>query len=102
VRRFDHLPLRELVLHLAASDLQPLLPSWRQDLLAADLRLGGSLLSSLRAYADADMNLLKAAARLEAHPNTLYARFARIRELSGLDPLTFRGLDALLLAAEAG
>lgn len=101
VRLFDGIALRDLMLHQAAPALRDLLPAWREPLLDADRRLGGALVGSLRAYAATHLNLLKAAARLGAHPNTLYARFERIRELSGLDPRTYGGLEALLLAVDA-
>jgi sugar diacid utilization regulator len=51
----------------------------------------------LRAYADADMNVLKAAAALSVHPNTIYSRFEKISDISGLDPSTFHALGELLL-----
>ena len=43
----------------------------------------------------------KAAARLELHPNTVYARLNRIRELSGLDARSYHALTDLLTVAEA-
>lgn len=99
---FDQLSLRTLLLNQAGPSLRDLLPPWREPLLQADQRIGGALLRSLRAYADADLNLLKTAARLEAHPNTVYARFERVRTLTGLDPRRFRDLEALLLVLDLG
>ena len=57
-------------------------------------------MATLRAYADADMNVLKTAESLNIHPNTIYARMRRIRELTGLDPLKFHALAEMLLAIE--
>ncbi len=37
---------------------------------------------------------------LGIHANTIYARFEKVQSLSGLDPLSFRGLTELLLAIE--
>ena len=100
ISTFEGLALRSLLLHQAGPALRELLPPWRKALLQADQRIGGALLRSLRSYADADLNLLKTAARLEAHPNTLYARFERVRALTGLDPRRFRDLEALLLVLD--
>ncbi|MGB5410190.1 MAG: helix-turn-helix domain-containing protein, partial [Woeseiaceae bacterium] len=60
----------------------------------------GSLLATLRAYADANMNALRAAEALKIHPNTLYARMRRIRDLTGSDPLSYHALTEMLLACE--
>jgi DNA-binding PucR family transcriptional regulator len=61
---------------------------------------------TLQAFADADMNLTRAARALHVHPNTLRYRLARIHERTGRDPNTFEGLVDLLclvtLLGEAG
>jgi len=58
---------------------------------------------TLRALADADMNLTHAADALHVHPNTLRYRLRRIRERTGLDPRTFAGLvDLVCLIGLAG
>jgi sugar diacid utilization regulator len=98
---FSATPLRQLMIHLAGDDLQRLLPAWAGDFYQADDKLGGALVSTLRAYAEADMNLLKAAARLDVHPNTLYARLARIRDITGLDGRVYYALSDLLTVADA-
>jgi sugar diacid utilization regulator len=54
----------------------------------------------LHAYADADMNALKAATTLQRHPNTLYARMQRVADITGLSPLSFNALSELLLATD--
>ncbi|MFO1193700.1 MAG: helix-turn-helix domain-containing protein [Rhodoferax sp.] len=97
---FDGIALRTLMLHQAAPALRDLLPAWHGALVQADERSAGSLQASLRAYADADLNLLKTAARLQAHPNTVYARFERVRQITGLDPRRLRDLETLLLALD--
>lgn len=101
VRTFDRIALRDLMLHQAAPALRDVLPAWRESLLEADRRVDGALVHTLRAYAATHLNVLKAAARLDAHPNTVYARFERIRALSGLDPRTYSGLESLLLVLDA-
>jgi len=101
VVQFGAVPLRQLMIHLAGEELQRLLPVWTDDFYAADDKLGGALTATLRAYADADMNLLKAAARLEVHPNTIYARLNRIRDVTGLNARAYHALADLITVADA-
>ncbi|MEZ5650093.1 MAG: helix-turn-helix domain-containing protein [Burkholderiaceae bacterium] len=94
------LPLPMLAVHLAGEPLRELLPAWSERLRAADTDAGGALSASLMAYAAADMNAMKAAARLAIHPNTLTARLARIRELTGMDPRRYQPLGEMLVAIQ--
>ena len=96
VVEFQSMPLRELMIHLSTKQLPPLMPVWASALYQADDKARGMLQRTLTAYAQANMNALKAAARLEVHPNTIYARFQKIRELAGLDPRAFDQLNDLL------
>lgn len=98
---FSTRPLRQWMIHLAGDELQRLLPTWAADFHQADDKLGGSLRATLRAYADADMNLLKAAARLGVHPNTLYARLNRIHDITGLNARGYAALTDLLTVVDA-
>ena len=75
-------------------------PAWVAPLLAADAKAGGNLVRTLSALADADLNVQKAGRRLEVHPNTVYARLQRIRDVTGLDGQRHHDLVELLLAAE--
>jgi sugar diacid utilization regulator len=75
-------------------------PAWAAELLAADDRARGALVDTLRAYADADMSVLGAARALGVHANTIYARFERIEDVTGLDARRYRALDELLLAVD--
>ncbi len=101
VRRFDDLALRDLMLHEAVPALSDILPAWHRPFDEADRRLDGALLATLRTLAACDLNVSRAALALGAHPNTLYARFERIRAITGLDPRSYHGLDALLLVIDA-
>ncbi len=101
VVQFAATPLRRLMIHVAGDELQRLLPAWASEFHRADDKLGGALAATLRAYADADMNLLKAAARLELHPNTVYARLNRIRDITGLNARAYYALTDLLTVADA-
>jgi DNA-binding PucR family transcriptional regulator len=46
------------------------------------------------------MNIQKAARFLGKHPNTVYTRIERIRELTGRDGQRYHDLTELLLAAD--
>ena len=94
------IPVRRLLLHLGGDELQRLLPKWASDLLTADDHAGGALIATMRAYADADMNVLKAAERLAVHPNTIYSRLRRVSDVTGLEPRSFGGLSELLVVAD--
>ena len=48
------------------------------------------------------MNALRAARTLAIHPNTLYARMKKVREITGLDALGYRALTEILLVIEIG
>jgi sugar diacid utilization regulator len=67
-------------------------------LLAADDRMGGALSTTLRAYADCDLNVARAAERLAVHANTVHYRLRRVHELSGLNPRHFGDLVELITA----
>ena len=62
--------------------------------------MSGALAKSLRAYADADMNVIRAARLLRVHPNTLYARLQRVKILTGLNGQRYHDLIELLLAVD--
>ena len=97
---FSKLPVRDLLVHHGISYVQSALPVWVPALVNADTKSGGSLIQTLRAIADADLNVQKAARLLRKHPNTIYARIERIRELTGLDGQCYHDLTELLLAAD--
>jgi sugar diacid utilization regulator len=58
------------------------------------------MVATLRAMASADMNVQQAARLLGKHPNTIYARLARLRDITGLDGQRYNDLTELLLAAD--
>lgn len=97
---FGNVPMRQWIAHLAGEDVQPLLPAWSVFFFQADDRHKGALSETLLAYAEADMNVLKAAARLAVHPNTLYARFQKIHDVTGVDPRRYHCLSDLLMLIE--
>jgi PucR-like helix-turn-helix protein/diguanylate cyclase with GGDEF domain len=100
VVQFAELPMQRLLLHFAGEEFRRVLPAWANEFHVADDRAHGALTATLRAYADADMNVLQAAQTLGVHPNTLYARFERIFDISSLQARTFNALTALLIVAD--
>lgn len=97
---FGAVGLRERMLHLCRPEVARMLPEWSQSLFDADDRSSGALVNTLRRYAEADMNVLRAARALGAHPNTVYARMDRITEITGLQPRSFSALTELLTVAD--
>jgi sugar diacid utilization regulator len=100
VVRFSDLPIRGLLVHRGADHVRSAPPTWAQALVDADAKAEGALIQTLRAIAEADMNMQKAARGLGKHANTIYARIERIRDLTGLDGQRYHDLTELLLAAE--
>ena len=99
---FSELPIRRLLIHRGADYVQSALPVWFDGLREADAKSGGTLIGTLRALADADMNVQRAARELRVHANTIYARVERINDLTGLNAQRYHDLTHLLLAADCG
>jgi hypothetical protein len=98
VMLYSDIPFRQMLVTHARDAVQSALPPWLEAFTAGDRKSRGALSRTLRAYADADMNALRAAKHLGIHPNTLYARMRKIRDLAGLDPLNYHALTEMLLA----
>lgn len=97
---YANVRLRDLLIASATDSLNHVLPTWADQLVAADSKSRGKLVATLRAYADTGMNALDASRRLNVHPNTVYQRLTRIADTTGLDPLKYHDLGELLLAAD--
>ncbi|MBL1075319.1 helix-turn-helix domain-containing protein [Nocardia sp. 2] len=69
-------------------------------LLAEDRARGGALAETIRAFADADLNLREAADALCVHHNTAKYRLGRIQELTGRNPRRVKDLVDLLVAID--
>jgi sugar diacid utilization regulator len=100
VVHYSSIPFRELLVTQVRDSIQSALPEWLDEFVAADTKAKVKLTATLKAYADTNMNVLQAAEVLAVHPNTIYARVQRINNVTGLDPLTYRGLTELLLAMD--
>lgn len=100
VVRFAEIPFRDILVRTGAEQVQSALPSWVGRLLIADTKSRGALTATLRAYASANMNVLKTAEALALHPNTIYARMQKITDLTEQNPLSFNALTELLLVTD--
>jgi hypothetical protein len=100
VVQFAGLPIRRLLVHRGTEYVKSTPPKWVAILVNADTAADGALIRTLRAVADADMNMQKAARILGKHPNTVYTRIERMRELTGLDGQRYHDLTELLLGLD--
>ena len=100
VMPYARIPFRHMLVRLASENIQSALPAWLDDFIVADRKSRGALTSTLQAYADADMNVLKTAKDLSLHPNTIYARMQKIDNITGKNALNYNALTELLLASE--
>jgi DNA-binding PucR family transcriptional regulator len=57
-------------------------------------------IETIRAFADADLNVAGAAERIHVHPKTIRYRLQQIASKAGHDPSTFAGLVELLCILE--
>jgi sugar diacid utilization regulator len=67
---------------------------WLRDV-AARLAPGPDLVATLDAFYLNDMNRSRTASSLHLHPRTLDYRLQRVRELTGVDPGSVRGIRIL-------
>jgi len=65
-----------------------------------DAAAGGSLITTLAAYADCDLNATVAAERLHLHVNTAYYRLERIADRTGCDLRRLADVMELLIAVK--
>jgi sugar diacid utilization regulator len=100
VMPYASVSLRQLLISHARNNVHSALPIWLDEFVRADDKARGKLSATLRAYADADMNVLQAAKLLSVHPNTIYARAQRMSDITGRNPLSYHTLTEMLLATE--
>jgi hypothetical protein len=92
LRPFDYLALR------ADDTARRLVNPQLRCFLDEDRQRGGVLTETIRAVADANLNLRLAAERLQVHPNTAQYRLRRIEERTGRNPRRIADLLDLLVA----
>jgi hypothetical protein len=90
------LPVVQNLLLGATGTMRALLTSLAEDINLEGRESATGMRSTLHAYADASMNLTRAAEALHVHPNTLRYRLRRIEERSGRNPHTFSDLVDLI------
>jgi hypothetical protein len=100
VVQYSDIPIRPIVVRAARSNSQLTFPAWVDRFFTANEKSRGTLSATLRAYADANMNVLQAAKALSVHPNTIYSRVQRITDLTGQNAFSFHDLNELLLAID--
>jgi PucR C-terminal helix-turn-helix domain/GGDEF-like domain len=66
--------------------------------LGDDRERGGVLIATIRAFADADLNLRVTAEKLQVHPNTVQYRLGRVEERTGRNPRHIADLRDMLVA----
>ncbi|MDQ7808661.1 helix-turn-helix domain-containing protein [Amycolatopsis sp. A133] len=75
----------------------PEVDQWLRDV-ARRLANGPDLVTTLDVYYRSDMNRLRAAVALHVHPRTLDYRLRRVREVTGFDPGSTKGIRVLTAA----
>ncbi|NEB04774.1 helix-turn-helix domain-containing protein [Streptomyces sp. SID13726] len=85
--------LADVFVELAVGDV-PFIDDWLR-VVARRLAPGPDLLATLDAYYRHDMHRGAAATALNVHPRTLDYRLRRVRELTGVDPGSTRGVRTL-------
>lgn len=98
---YADIPFRQMLVSHARDKIQSALPAWLEAFDTADGKLRGAFRDTLEAYANANMNVLRTAKQLGVHPNTIYARMNRIRDLTGHNPLEYHALTEFLLVLDA-
>ncbi len=99
VRRLAELsPLDYLVL-LDDATARRLITAPVRSFIEEDLGQAGTMIETIRLYADCDLNAKAAAERLHVHVNTVYYRLERISERTGCDLRSFADFQNLLVAA---
>lgn len=95
------MPALHYALTSAPAATRALIASRAPKLASLDERAMTSVRQTVDAFAQANLNVTRAAAALYVHPNTLRYRLKRIQDYSGQDPHTFAGLAELQCILEA-
>jgi hypothetical protein len=90
------LPVVQNLILGATGTMRALLTSMAEEIDLDGRESAAGMRTTLHAFADADMNLTRAADSLHVHPNTLRYRLRRIAERSGRNPHSFNDLVDLI------
>jgi hypothetical protein len=96
----DELSALESVLVGVSATARAVLAAQARDLTALPAADRAMILATVRALAASDLNVKRAAERLQVHPNTVRYRQQRIAATTGHDPRTFAGLADLFCVVE--
>jgi hypothetical protein len=96
----DALSALESVLVGVSATARAVLSAQARDLTALPAADRAMILTTVRALAASDLNVKRAAKRLQVHPNTVRYRQQRIAASTGHDPRTFAGLADLFCVVE--
>ena len=96
----NELPALQLLLLAAFDSTRRLISDRARSLDALSDTDRTAIVETINAYAAASMNITDAAKALYVHPNTVRYRLARIAQITGLDPRSFRDLCDLVCILE--
>ncbi len=96
------MPIHKVYLDNRHLNFERLLPHWYKVFAESDEHSGGVLEQTIHAYADADLNIKRAANNLGVHPNTIRFRISKIERITTLSPRSFGGLQELLTVITIG
>jgi len=96
IAQFSDIDLSEFLIRRADTAAVRLIPEWAQRFASPDDEQTQELARTIRAFADAGLNVKQTAQKLGVHTNTVYFRLNRIEKLSGLDPRAYSGLTTLM------
>jgi hypothetical protein len=93
---FADIGLTDFVVECADRSALRLVPEWVRETYSSDRH--HDLLRTVRAFADASLNVKETARRLAVHPNTVYFRLNQIEKCTGVNPRNFTGISTLMMA----
>ena len=96
VMQFRDIQLQEFLIRHADQAALRLIPGWASQFMDPTDVKSRDLLLTVRAFADASLNVKNTARQLRLHSNTVYFRLNRVMDLTGIDPRTYSGLSLLL------
>jgi hypothetical protein len=96
----DELSSLECAVIGATATTKAVIASKANGLLALSDHDRAAAVETIRAFADADLNVARAAEQTDVHPNTVRYRLQQIATKTGHDPRTFTGLVELLCILE--
>jgi hypothetical protein len=96
----DELSSLECAVIGATATTKAVIASKANGLLALSDEDRAAAVETIRAFADADLNVTKAAEQTHVHPNTVRYRLQQIATKTGHDPRTFTGLVELVCILE--